>query len=480
MTWDDVNRTLRRARKRLVNVVPHRVTRRFSGPYNRWHSLKADWRFHRRRRDFPELSPNPDAPRHVVCVVVDALRSDVIDMELTPFLDGLDGTDAVTPSPWTFPAVSSIITGRYPHEHGAVRQSDEIPEKLTLPPTSSRELTLPEAFASAGYDTYGAFGFLMPFLPLSGRFRTHTLYSNAPAERILAEYESWVGTRTKDRTFAYLHLADPHIPVDPPHPYWRDHGVDRSIPDIKRWDYADVTGWKPPDDGLPPGWASNADDGSHPDAERYREHRARLYRASVDYVDDQLDAFHDRLAARLDGELLFVVLSDHGEGFWEQAAFDAGHFVDSRPAYAARHGGTPYEAIARVPLLTDGLSLPDDSPVSLIDIAPTLLELLGHRDAVDTTGRSLLEDPPTDRALLTESARYGHEKKAVTIDGWKLIASRGDDVVAEFSLPEETPAEIPESIKRSAIDSLPPWPEGEAPTTIDPAVEKRLERLGYT
>ena len=176
---------------------------------------------------------------------------------------------------------------------------------------------------------------------------------------------------------------------------------------------------------------------------------------------------------------------DHGEGFWEHAALDAEHFVDTRPAYCVRHGGTPYECISRVPLLVDGVSLDavqSDSPVSLIDVAPTILEMVGLTDRASTRGCSLLHEIPRDRIVLTESARYGYEKKAVYYDGWKLIVSRGDDISLGFSLPEERCTAVPSEIEPTMTEALPPWPATDgtgAEQTVSKTVEKRLENLGY-
>jgi arylsulfatase A-like enzyme len=187
----------------------------------------------------------------------------------------------------------------------------------------------------------------------------------------------------------------------------------------------------------------------------------------------------------LNGDVLFVVTGDHGEGFWEHAALDAEHFVDSRPAYCVGHGGTPYESVTQVPLIVDGLSLDgfdSDGPISLIDIAPTILEAVGVTEAGGTTGRSLFNEVPPDRIVLTEAARYGYEKKAVYYEGWKRILSEGDDVSLGFSIPAERVTEIPPEIEAVMTDALPAWPDadGTAPEQeVSKTVERRLEQLGY-
>lgn len=450
-----------RITRRIVERVPGRVKRGLAGPYNRLQVRRADREFRRRGRD--PLEPAADAPRHVVCVVVDALRADAVDPRYTPYLAARQAGRAATPAPWTFPAVSSLVTGQYPHEHGAMRTTDDADREATdlvLPPTLPADrLTLPGAFDAAGYETYGGFAFHMPFFALGGRFGTHELYDDAAAESVLDDFVRWFANHGDDRTFSYLHLGDLHEPVDPPSQYWAAHDVDPEIAGITRWRYQ-----------------TQADPGPH--GERYREHRRRLYRAAADYVDDQLASVHDAVTARDDVTL--VVTADHGEALWEQTAFDAARYADSRPAYGVDHGGTPYESLTRIPLVVDGLDVETDGPVSLVDLAPTLLDRLGHPDAMPTTGVSLTTPPPDDRILLTEAARYGHEKKATYLDEWKLIVSKGDDRADGFALPVEEPASLPPDVETRLTEALPAWPDGERPERqVSGMARDRLEDLGY-
>lgn len=455
------------AARRVVEALPDGVKRRLSGPYNWVQIRRANRAFRAQNR--PAVTPSDDAPRHVVVVVVDALRVDAVNPDVTPFLYDRVVGSAVTTAPWTFPAVTSLVTGQYPHEHGAIRQTDRADRgatDLVVPPSLPDDATtLPEVFAAAGYDTYGAFAFHMPFFALGGRFEHHALYDKAPAATVIERFAGWLDAASRERTFSYLHLADLHEPVDPPEEYWQRHGVDAAIPDVQQWAY---------EDDPEPG----------PDGERYREHRRRLYRAAVDYVDDRLQALHARVRDRLGPDVAFVVTADHGEGFWEHASFDAKRFVDSRPAYAVDHGGTPYETIARVPLAVDGLDVADlddvGRPASLVDVAPTLLDALGQPAATASSGHPLTREVPESRVLLVESTRYGHEKKAAYADGWKLLVSRADDEAVGFRLPEEMPADLPADVEGRLYDALPPWPDGtHAERGVSGLARQRLEDLGY-
>jgi len=443
-------------KRTLIESLPPGVKRLLAVPYDRYQTRTANRQF--ARKQLPEYDPDDDAPQHIVCVVVDALRTDHVDEELTPYLASLNGCNAVTPGPWTFPAVSSMVSGAYPHEHGAIRQTDDPAEiaGFSLPPRmdESRE-TVTEALAGAGYETYGGFGHDTPFVALSGRFHEHDLFHNvtATAEDVFDAHLDWVAGR--DRTFSFLHLADPHIPVDPPREYWASHDVDRSIDDLENWAYrTDIEC-----DGA---------------CERYREHRRRLYRAAVDYVDDVLAEYAASLDSTLEDSLLLVT-ADHGEALWDHVEVDVEQFDGNG---CVGHGGAPYEGLARVPLLTDAdWQLPDGA--SLVDLAPTVTDVVGI-DWTPPSGRSLRSAESREEMVLVEGSLDGHEKKGIYDGEYKLIVSKGDGVELGYHLPGEEQTTVPQETREAMLDELPAWPDGErVGTEVSDVVADRLETLGY-
>lgn len=450
---------LRGIRNRVRDYLPTSVRQLARPIYDTIRVRRADRTF--RRRATPKVTTTGGP--HVLLVTVDALRADVAsDDSVMPFVSSLSGRDAVAPAPWTIPSLTSMFSGQYPHEHGSMRQSDESdhgdPSGLTVPPkVPDSEFLLTDYLASAGYRIYGAFAFETPFLSLADRFGTHRLYNNVRAETLVDDYLTWLGKNSDEPTFAYLHLGDLHAPVSPPTAYWEKHEVDETIEDIRFWKY------KTPTDDE--------------DAERYKRHRWNLYRAGADYADTQVERAYETANARLDGDLELFVVGDHGEAFWEHTEFDAEHFHDSRDAYGIDHGGTPYEAIARVPLRST--TVETSGPASLIDVFPTILEQLDIEVPDGTTGESLHSSLPEDRIRLIEATRHGYERKAVYQDDWKLLVSLGDDQSVGFSLPEEEPTNLPPDTETQLRESLPAWPtEGEG-RAVDSVVADRLEHLGY-
>jgi arylsulfatase A-like enzyme len=445
-------------------ILPNQAKKGLGRIYNIARTVRAN-------RDFNpadiNTAPKKSSPQHVLLLVVDALRYDYLSERTSPFLSSKNPTKAIAPSTWTFPSVSSLLTGRYPHEHGAMRQNDN-PEnvteaEVTIPVLESDKRTLTEILGGAGIVTYGGFGFGMPFLALKSRFHKHQLYRDANAKRLLADHQSWISSKENQRTFSYLHLSDLHTPHHPPEAYTDEFDVDLSIDKIDSWRHKDGTN-------------------STLDAEGYREHKRRLYRASLRYVDDVISAYYDELKSKYGSDLIVFVTSDHGEGFWDHASFDADHFYDSRPAYCVGHGGTPYECITRVPLWVDELKMRNEGLTSLVDVTPTILEILRIDEELEVTGTSLNRSKDEDRLVLTESTRYGYEKKAIYRNGWKIIKSRGDGTDIETTIEEEpVEASIPTDVRERMLDGFPTWPDGKETTAkrVSGTVEKRLRDLGY-
>lgn len=457
--------TARQFTYELARLLPGSAKPYFSEVYNRYRERRADRSFSPTDRG---LVGGLGAGRHVVVIVVDALRAETTNGTTTPYLHSLDHASAVTPAPWTFPAVSSILTGRYPHQHGATRtvpDEERSPAHVTVPsPVSPAVPTLPELFGELGYRTYGAFGLEMPFLALSGRFERHRLYRFDLAETVLDDHLRWLSGNSDGPTFSYIHLNDPHTPVTPPKRYVEDYGIDSSIENLTDFEYKDATEL----DG---------------DVLRYVENRRLLYDASVNYVDDAIEAYVRRLEDELPTDPVVVVLGDHGEAFWEHARLDERFFDDTRPAYCVVHGGTPYEPIARVPFAVDGLDLSlrdQDGLISLVDLFPTLLSAVGVSDLPGNSGWDLHGRVPSDRVVLTEACNFGCEKKAVYCGEWKRIVSLGDGFHLDFGLRPERITEIPDAVAERMVEHLPgrgsTRDSGQQVSTI---VERRLEELGY-
>jgi len=294
-------------------------------------------------------------PRRVVLLFVDTLRPDHLgflgyDRDTSPRLDALAERSAVfevarAPSPWTLPSTRAALSGRQPEAWSGAPH-------------------LGELLAGQGFVTVGTTSnaFLDAAFGMERGWSEYQTHSKALAahvvDRALAQLE-----RHRDRDLLMLvHFMDPHLPYREPEAY---RGLfDRSEPGrrgetLHREDLLAL-------------------DPQAPDFAAERQRVVDRYDQTIRYLDDELD----RLLAALGPETTVVLFSDHGEEFWEHGG--------------AEHGHTLFEEVLRVPLLVRDPALPPGrhrAPASLLDIAPTLLELLG------------MPAPPSDGVSLVAVAR---------------------------------------------------------------------------
>ena len=355
----------------------------------------------------PALSPPAGAaPRagvrpNVVVVVVDTLRADRLaaygdTLGRTPFLTELAGRAAVfsnarTVSTWTVPSVASLFTSRYPTQHGVAAFTSRF---------APSDVLLAERLAAAGYLTGG---FTANF-QLSARagydrgfqtWRSFPAGDKLPGSELRREALAWLDATWAPSSgrpvFLFLQFMEPHSPYDPP-AAMRERskalepaGADATVANAKLVDlrFGDLS---PAEVTL----------------------LQLLYDGEVRAVDAELRQLFAELAARhvLD-DAVVVVTSDHGEEFMEHRLL--------------LHGFTLYEAALRVPLL---LLLPREAVesrvaanVSLLDVGPTLLDVLGEPPEPRFEGRSLVP-------LLRSVAAAGADRDVVAE---LLYAGEGGD-----------------------------------------------------
>jgi arylsulfatase A-like enzyme len=338
------------------------------------------------------LGASPAAARgpDIVLITVDTLRPDHLGCygygrPTSPWIDALAGRGlrfetALSTSSWTPPAMASVMTSLYPRDHavthGLVR-TDALIEQEILADTLS---TLAEQLQDAGYHTFGVSttahltreqGFAQGF----DRFE-YLDFSNARAAR-QALLRHRIEIRRCQRAFIWIHLFDPHDPYIP-HTPWaqgfepriiglRDLRLRGTLREIREmWDREAM----PKDPALL---------------------QVRALQAAYDSEIRQMDGELALLFAELDlGPNTIVALTaDHGEAFFEH-----GHLG---------HGQNLHEELVRIPLIVAGpppLGLRGvvRSPVSLLDVMPTLLELAGAPAPPRAAGTSLLRTASEERA----------------------------------------------------------------------------------
>ncbi|MFT7461804.1 MAG: arylsulfatase A-like enzyme [Pseudohongiellaceae bacterium] len=314
----------------------------------------------------------------VLLVVLDTLRADrtAPGASMSPRIQALADkavrfTQASSTSSWTLPSHASLFTSRWPQAHGVTdkfRRLDESTPRLA------------RAFRDAGYETvaFTGGGFVSPQYGMSAGFErygvtdpcalgtdseggdvTRQVGSRVALKELLAEPE-------RRPVFAFVHTFAAHHGM-PRGDELASFGLDAQDFLHLRDVLAELTA------------AQLIQQTQTPDAATIADIRA-LYDASVVAVDELVGDIVDTLVAsgRFRNTVL-VVTSDHGQELFERGAFGHGHQLHSE--------------LLRIPLVIlapGSIASTVDTPVSLVDLAPTLRELAGLPPDSGAHGRSLV------------------------------------------------------------------------------------------
>ncbi len=341
---------------------------------------------------------------NVVLISVDTLRADRLgaygyeSRETSPRTDtllldaGVTFERAIAPRGATWPSMASVLTGLYPSGHGVIRNGYGFPNDVQ---------TLPLILREAGYQT-GAF--LNNMHKANHRGWDEFTFESGNEGRLVAKAREWLGELEPDRPFfLWAHFFGPHSPYH-----------------VAKLLGEEIPGADPAYDG-PVKMGKVALD--------------RILRDEVDLdASDlaQLDAFYDAAVLATDlnvGRLvdalrtapraertLFVFLSDHGEELYEHHRY-------------LYHACSIYETVLHVPLAITAEGLLDaggrvEGPVELIDVLPTLLDLLDIEQPTEQHGVSLVPQlaRPTSGASRPAYSQYDDTAIRTILDGhWKLV-----------------------------------------------------------
>lgn len=310
---------------------------------------------------------------NIVLISVDSLRWDAVapTREVpwsrsgsTRLADrGVAFAQAWSSSHWTLPAHASLLTSLHPAVHGAMseRRPERVPEEVEA---------LAEVLQAQGYLTAGFAGgrWVTPQFGLAQGFQHWEGDATVEASIHDAKHRTdaaleWIDQAATDSTpfFAFLHYYQVHSPYGPPE--------------------AQAAAWLPELSRERRHALANPLAGDSPSAQDLRDQRA-LYDADVRVVDEAILDLVQGLESRavLDRTLI-VLTSDHGEEFMEHGWI--GH-------------GQLYPEVTRIPLVVSHPALrvvssaQHQANIGLIDVAPTLVDLVGHQPPQSWQGRSLV------------------------------------------------------------------------------------------
>ena len=352
-------------------------------------------------------------PPHVVLVIIDTVRADKLgaygmEADVSPRFDGFAGQGvrfgrAISQAPWTRPSIGSMLTSRYPRDLGLYVEKDEM--------LDDRFVMLPEVLHDAGFRTIG----VTANPNINRNFGFEQGYDTYVDSGAVWHWMDQEAGQTKaprsgldpapDRFGQVLSALDAESPEEAAQP----HFVLVNVMEAHEWRKPEIL--------------------RKPFRTKFRKQEDGAYLRVVNQLDEDLGAFVDTLQARPGWEdTVFVVVSDHGEGLSSHP-----HVPDS-----TFHGSVLYRSQMWVPWImwsTDGARLPADvvveRPVRMLDMMPTLLDLVGVAAPEGLRGTSVLPlvadlDAEVDLpfAFMVETRFRGRDKIGAYGAQWTYIHNR--------------------------------------------------------
>lgn len=368
-------------------------------------------------------------PPDVLIISIDTLRADRLgaygyQRNTSPQIDAFAKKSvvfegAIAESPWTLPSHVSMLSGLLPSSHGVTLQKSRIARETEL---------LAERLKSNGYNTYGYTdgAFLRGGYGFSRGFDRYESEHRGFEDRIGRVINQMQQQSAAAPAFYFLHTYDVHCPFNPPEPFFGSFHSDNSESTPVKKQCGTHFNKK----NLSPAQA------------RYVSDR---YDDGIRWADANLKKLFEFLTENGRwNKTVVIITSDHGEEFAEHGRFG--------------HKKTLYKEVLHIPLI---IRVPGVAPrrvsslTGLIDIVPTVLELIGLTAPGGLDGVSLscqIKGIPCKVAALTyrlsELDRHVKMRSVINADyhyissedSKQLLFSRRDDPEQRNNLSEEKPA----------------------------------------
>ena len=317
---------------------------------------------------------------NIVLIIIDTVRADHISFygyhkNTTPNLDslakkGVFFNQAISQGSWTATSVPSLITSRYPSTIEVYLFSDTNILAREIP-------TLPKVLQKKGYRTAFISSHPLLFVEEVGMFETFIKSDGAKADNLTNEAIQWIRENGEDRFFLQLHYMDVHdIPF---------FGNQTTL-----------------EEGI------------------------SMYDEALTFTDSNINRLIEELnKLGIEDKTIIVFTSDHGEGINDHEQL-------------FEHSAYLYDYLINVPLIIynpkakiTGYNV--DCQVQLVDIVPTMLNILGVKEQESFQGKNLFQytqfDVCTDSSIsehiqfefYPDDAIYLYELKSFRVGKWHLI-----------------------------------------------------------
>ncbi len=312
----------------------------------------------------------------------------------TPYLDqwakdAFVFENMFTPASWTLPAATSVFTSLFPYTHGVLDRTrgNLLNVDIRTFPQLMQENGYETAAFTGGLDQSSVFGHMNGFktIPDNSAFTSFNV--------TLKQAKRWLGKNAQKKFFLFIQGYDAHPPFTPKRKF-KDAFIDTKIKNIKVNRELVYRGFKKEGDQ----YAAfvlvlrSGNKGLH--VKNVAVSQVILKQDDIDYlmdsydaevlsVDDMVGGFLESLDKSILDNTMIIVMSEHGEMFAKHGRFGR----------AGTMRGTLYDDVIHVPFILkipvyaggriDGLSC-------LVDIMPTVADLLGLKNHKTMQGKSLL------------------------------------------------------------------------------------------
>ena len=368
---------------------------------------------------------------HVFFILIDTLRSDHIsgygyERKTTPNLDRFEKDfvvfeKAYSPSSWTLPSTISMFTGVYPSEHGTLKTPDEYENRLVQ--YNNKLPSMTKTFKENNYLISGFISnpwimlvtsFIEEFDYVEKRVIGNTADGYQLNKMLKLYFDIYLKRDIPLPVFSYIHYMEPHGPYVAPggFNYTFNESLERKtkVPVFEHMGQQNLN---------------------------YLEEYFCCYDNCIFYADFVIEDLISYLKAKnLYNDSLIVIVSDHGEEFYEHGGFD--------------HGRNLYREVLQVPLY---IKFPQNEhggkrikkSVPILSIFPTIVDYLDLKVKIDFSTKSLMpylgDKTPESQDIFTEADKGDNLASIIFQEKYHMIINKNDYSEVELYDIEKDPRE---------------------------------------
>lgn len=357
-------------------------------------------------------------PASVVLIIIDTVRADHLgcygyDRETSPNIDAFSEEcvlfrKAVSPAPWTTPAIAGMFTGQFPRVLGYHDEAIVVDEKA---------LCMAEIFKYNGYETAGVIShiFVSAKLGFDQGFDSFDEdnaqgHGHISSPSVTDKGIAFIDANKDKRFFLFLHYFDPHCDYIMHEPYDFYPEYEGSL-----------------HSGQP---IEELREHSRYMTDEDRRYLTALYDSEIRFTDEHIGRLFKHLKdIGIYENLVIVVAADHGEAFLERDD----HWIG--------HTRNVYQELIHVPFMiktpvSDGGRTVGEW-VSLVDFMPTVVGAAGlevpegyRYDGLDLLARGT---GGAREIVFSETGRWGDQETLIG-GRWKILRDRASGSIHLFDL----------------------------------------------